>query len=178
MFKTLLSIGLLTASSGFAISSHAKENNFPVAAVSKSSCSQFANTTQPFILVLDKDDVLLDSISQCAKEAKLIGASISGLGQLHNPTLAYFSSDPNAKPSLTTLSGYYELAGLNGNVSVNGDQYYTHAHASLADKNFRGIAGHINQAKVGLTVEITIIPFSGSLQRSVDPKTGFGPIVH
>lgn len=122
-------------------------------------------------------DDLLASITQCAKDAKLMGASISGLGQVHNPTLAYFTSNPNDKPTLTTFPGYYELAGFNGNITNNADKYYTHAHAILADKKFHGIAGHVNTTKVGLTFEITIIPFPASVQRTVDPKTGFGPIV-
>jgi predicted DNA-binding protein with PD1-like motif len=147
------------------------------AVVGKSSCGKLANTAQPFILVLNSGDNLLESITQCAKDAKLMGASISGLGQVHNPTLAYFTSNPNDKPTLTTFSGYYELAGFNGNITNNANQYYTHAHAVLADKQFHGIAGHVNAAKVGLTVEITIIPFPASVQRTVDPKTGFGPIV-
>lgn len=129
-------------------------------------------------MVLDSGDNLLESITTCAKDAKLIGASISGLGQVHNPVLAYFTSNPNDKPTLTKFPGYYELASFNGNVSVNSDKYYTHAHAVLADKKFHGIAGHVNVAKVGLTAEITIVPFSGSVERTVDIKTGFGPLIH
>lgn len=147
------------------------------AAVNKATCGQLANTTQPFILVLDNNDNLIDSISSCAKDAKLMGAGVSGLGQVHDPVLAYFSSNPNDKPTLTTFPGYYELASLNGDITNNGGKYYTHVHAVLADKKFHGIAGHVNVAKVGLTAEIMIVPLSG-VERTVDPKTGFGPIVH
>lgn len=153
--------------------SFASENS---AVVGKTSCSKLADTTQPFILVLNSDDNLLESITQCAKDAKLMGASISGLGQVHNPSLAYFTSNPNDKPTATTFSGYYELASLNGNITNNDNKYYTHAHAVLADKKFHGIAGHVNTAKIGLTAEITIIPFRAHAQRTVNPKTGFGPI--
>ena len=149
----------------------------PSAVVNKASCGRMENTTQPFLLVLNKGDNLLESISQCAKDAKLLGASITGLGQVHNPTLAYFTSNPEDKPTLTTFAGYYELASLTGNVAHNGDHYYTHAHAALADKKFHGIAGHVNSANIGLIAEITIIPLSAPVERTVDPKTGFGPIV-
>lgn len=167
IFITLATTAALAADEG---------KNTP--AVNKSTCGQLANTTQPFVLVLNSGDGLIDSITQCAKEAKLMGASVSGLGQLHDPTLAYFSSDPTAKPALTKFSGFYELASLNGNVTNNSGKYYTHLHTTLADKKFNGIAGHINDAKVGLTAEITIIPLAAPLERTVDPKTGFGPIVH
>lgn len=147
------------------------------AAVDKNSCGQLKNTKHPFILVLSKGDNLSQSINQCAADAELLAASVSGLGQVHNPTLAYFTSNPSDKPTLTTFDGYYELASLNGNITNNANQYYTHLHAALADKSFKGITGHIDSAEVGLTVEVTIVPFAGSVERAVDSETGFGPIV-
>jgi predicted DNA-binding protein with PD1-like motif len=35
----------------------------------------------------------------------------------------------------------------------------------------------VNNSKVGLTVEVTITPLPSTLQRVVDPETGFGSIV-
>lgn len=166
-FFTLSTLGLTT--SAMAAQS---------AAVDKTSCGKLANTTQPFLLVLNSNDDLIGSISQCAKDAKLMGASISGLGQIHDPVLAYFGSNPDDKPTLTTFSGYYELASLNGDITNNNGKYYVHIHAILADKNFRALAGHINSAKVGVTAEITITPFSSTVERTVNPETGFGLIVH
>lgn len=173
--KTLTTVFFVVGTAMTSASAIASENASAV--VGKTSCGKLAKTTKPFILVLNSGDNLLESITQCAKDAKLMGASISGLGQVHNPTLAYFTSNPNDKPTLTKFSGYYELAGFNGNITNNANKYYTHAHAVLADKQFHGIAGHVNDAKVGLTVEITITPFPASVQRTVDSKTGFGPIV-
>lgn len=179
MLKHIVPITLLTLSTTLLFShAKAKENIAPTAAVNKFSCGKLTNPNQPFILVLDSGDELLESITQCAKDAKLVAASVSGLGQVQQPTLAYFSSNPNDKPTLTTFPGYYELASLNGNITNNSGKYYTHVHAVLADKQFHGIAGHVNTAKVGLTVEITINPISDAVQRTVDPKTGFGLIVH
>lgn len=179
---TTLTAALFVFSTTLAISTISLAQNAAAtkdsAVASKSTCSKFTNTTQPFILVLNSGDDLLGSITECAKDAKLKGASISGLGQVHNPTLAYFTSNPDDKPTLTALSGYFELASLNGNITNNDGKYYTHAHGVLADKKFHGIAGHIDSAKVGLTVEITVAPLSASAQRTVDPKTGFGLIVH
>lgn len=159
---------------GFVSMAHAENT----AAVNKSSCNQVANTTKPFILVLDKGDDLLESITQCVKDAKLKSAAFGGIGQVHEPVLAYFTSNPNDKPTLKKFSGYYELASIKGDVTLNGDQYYSHAHVVLADKNFNGIAGHLAKSKVGLTAEITVIPLPEVVERTVDQKTGFGPIVH
>jgi len=169
MLKILLPISLLLGSTAILAN--------PPAAVDKNSCTKLIGSDKPFILVLSQGDDLLAGISACAKDAKLLGASISALGQVHNPTLAYFTSNPKDKPTLTQFDGYYELASLNGNIAKNANGYYTHAHAALADPKFNGIAGHIDNSKVGLTVEVTISPLPSTLQRAVDPETGFGPII-
>ena len=173
MFKNLITTAIITAT---AFAPHVFAQNSVI--TNKANCAKLSDKTHPFILVLDSGDDLLKSIAQCAKDAKLNGASISGLGQLHNPTLAYFTSNPKDKPTTTTFPGYYELASINGNVTTNENGYYTHAHAVLADKQFHGIAGHVDSAKVGLTVEITMVPFTCAATREVDPNTGFGAIIH
>ena len=169
MFKKLLPFSALFVSTAMFASQPA--------AVDKYSCNKLVGSEKPFILVLNTNDDLLSSISACAKDAKLLGASIVALGQLHNPTLAYFTSNPKDKPTLTKFNGYFELASLNGNIAKNEKGYYTHAHAVLANQKFNGIAGHVDNSKVGLTVEVTITPLSSTLKRTVDPETGFGPIV-
>lgn len=175
MLKNVLTTAMLAVST--LIMTTVQAENITSDVVTVASCSKMANSNQPFILELNSGDDLLVSISQCAQAAKLQGASISGLGQLHDPTLAYFTSNPNDKPTLKTFPGYYELASLTGNISANGNSYYTHAHAALADKEFHGITGHVDNAKVGLTAEITITPLSAPVKRTVDAKTGFGPLV-
>ena len=177
MLKNILTTALILISTPAFISAAKAQEKPRLVVVNVSSCEKLANKTEPFILVLNNGDDLLESISQCAKAAKLPGASISGLGQLHNPALAYFTNNPHDKPTVTTFPGYYELASINGNIAANGNNYYTHAHAALADKQFHGITGHVNKAEVGLTAEITIIPFSAPVQRTVDANTGFGPLV-
>jgi len=151
---------------------------FALSAVNVENCKKMENTETPFILVLNMNDHLLENITQCAANAKLNAASVSGLGQLHDPALAYFTSHPEDKPSVKKFSGFFELTNLTGNITNNKGQYYTHVHATLADKNFKGIAGHVDSATVGLTAEITIAPLVSHVEREVDAKTGFGPIVH
>lgn len=168
---SLLSASLLIGSSTLASAA-------TISAVDSHSCKKLSGTDKPFILILNSGENLHESINQCAKDAKLKGASVSGLGQVEKPILAYFSSDPKAKPSLTTFEGFYELASLNGNITNNANTYYTHLHAVLANKKFQGLAGHVNEARVGLTVELTITPLSSTVKRTVDTETGFGPIVH
>ena len=167
----LVSIFIIASNTGFA-------GMQTSSAVNKNNCGTMVNTLQPFILVLDRRDDLIASISQCAKDARLLGASVTGIGQVQNPILAYFDRDPTMPPRLTRFRDVYELAAMNGNITNNANEYYTHLHVVLADMKFRTIAGHLNHAIVGMTVEVIITPFPAVVERSVDKKTGFGPIEH
>ncbi|MDP3559754.1 MAG: DNA-binding protein [Legionellaceae bacterium] len=147
------------------------------AAVDKDSCSKMVNSMEPFILILKNGDNLHEGINKCATDANLTGAAIHGLGQLSDPILAHYSNDPHEKPHFTQFNGIYELISLNGNIARRGNEYYTHLHAVLGNEKFEGLAGHIKDTLVGVTAEITIVPFSKPLERDVDPETGFGPII-
>ena len=56
-------------------------------------------------------------------------------------------------------------------------EYYTHIHAVLGEGTLQARAGHIKEATIGATAELTITPFSKPLERQVNPETGFGPII-
>lgn len=144
-------------------------------AVDQNSCSERINSSEPFVLILKTGEKLHEGIKKCARDAKLMGASIQGLGQLINPAFAYYG--PNAQPHVISLEGTYELISLNGNIAMSQGEYYTHIHAVLGDRTLQATAGHIKEATIGATAELTVTPFTKSLERRVDQDTGFGPIV-
>lgn len=146
------------------------------ASVNKEGCARMKGSERPFMLVLYRGDDLLQSITQCAADATLPAASITGLGQLQQPTLAYFSSNPQEKPTLKQFEGFYELVSLNGDITNNNGKYYTHVHVALGDHDFRAIAGHVNAAVVGMTAEITMIPLPFPVKRTLSGDSGFGLI--
>jgi predicted DNA-binding protein with PD1-like motif len=144
-------------------------------AVDQYSCGERANSPEPFMLILKTGESLHDGIKKCARDAKLIGASIQGLGQFVDPTFAYYG--PNAQPRIIPLKGVFELISLNGNVAISNGEYYTHIHTTLGNEALEAKAGHIKDTTIGVTAELTITPFSKPLERQVDPETGFGPII-
>lgn len=144
-------------------------------AVSQNSCIERINSQEPFVLILKTGDNLHEGIKKCARDAKLIGASIQGLGQFTNPVFAYYGA--NAKSHVIPLEGTYEVISLNGNIAMSQGGYYTHIHAVLGDNTLQASAGHIKEAIIGATAELTITPFSKPLERQVDQETGFGLIM-
>jgi hypothetical protein len=137
-------------------------------AIKANSCAPLKNAQKPFMLVLDKGQRLIESILACANSAKLHSASFSGLGAIENPTLSYYE-DSTKQYKTQTFEGSYELISLTGNITELDGKLIAHAHVALGDERYQLIAGHLNEAMVSITAEITIIPFDAPITRKLNP---------
>lgn len=102
-----------------------------------------------------------------ARERKLPGATLSGLGAVERPHLGYF--DAQKKGYLEKeFEGEFEIASLSGNLgwdAESGDPI-AHVHVAISGPNFLAFGGHLYSAVVSGTVEITVIPVDTKLVRS------------
>lgn len=143
----------------------------PVAMVTTATCDKLINTDKPFILVLKKGENLFEGILHCANTINLKSATISGLGALDEVTVAYYYL--STKQYQTKLfAGMYELIALNGNISFVDGKRFLHIHAALGTETYDVIGGHIMDATVGPSAEISIIPLSATITREYDADIG------
>lgn len=143
----------------------------PISVVDSSSCSKLADTDLPFILIVHKGESLIETILKCAQAINLKAASLSGLGALENPTIAYYNL--NSKEYQNKLfPGDFELTSLNGNLTKAEDEWVAHIHVTLGDEDYRVIGGHLQNAVVSITTEITVIPFQNPIVRKMDADIG------
>lgn len=141
------------------------------AVVDSASCHLLANTDKPFILTLKMGENLFDSLLSCAAKMQLKSAIISGLGALDEVTIAYYNL--STKQYQTKLfQGMYELISLNGNITLVDGKYFVHIHAALGTEEYNVLGGHIMNATVGPSAEISIVPLSNPINREYDTKTG------
>ncbi len=137
--------------------------NIITSAVSVSSCSKH-NAEKPFMLVLEKGEKLVESLVACAEKTQIKSASFFGIGALKNTELGFF--DINQKAYLyKTFPKMYELISLTGNIIKHDEQYIVHAHVAIGDSDYKVTAGHLKEAEVALTAEISIIPFHAPISR-------------
>lgn len=139
--------------------------------VDTSTCAKLAGTTEPFILALKKDENLFAGIVHCAEQVGLKAASISGLGAIDDVTVAYYHLETKKYHS-QLFKGTYELVSLNGNIAIVDGKPFVHIHAALGTEEFNVIGGHIMDATVGPSAEITIIPLAGTIGRKYSEEIG------
>lgn len=126
-------------------------------------------TKKPFMLVLEQGNELIGSIKKIAEKINLSGATVMGIGAITNAKIGYYSLETK-EYEWKIFSEVYELVSLNGNISKYNDEYVVHLHVALGDQNHNIIGGHLSEAIVAVTAEITIIPFNFDITRQHSPK--------
>lgn len=139
--------------------------------VSPDRCATLRGTVDPFMVVLKRGDDVLASLSTCLEEARVMGASIVGLGAIEDPVLGFY--DLAKKRFLRRkFKGIYEVLGIVGNLATSDDGSVTHVHITLGKRNFQVIGGHLFSGRVGVTLELTITPLGQMPVRALDPDIG------
>jgi len=139
--------------------------------VDTNSCHKLADTTKPFILNLHRGENLFQGILNCAEKIGLQSASISGLGALENPSVAFYHLHLKQYDT-KVFDGIFELVSLNGNISFVDNKHFAHIHAALGREDHSLFGGHLMDATVGVLAEITIIPLEGRIERHFIEQIG------
>lgn len=142
-----------------------------ISTVNSNTCYKLKDSNKQFILVLKKGEEINAAIAHCADSAKLNGATISGIGALKDPTLNYYNLKTKQYQD-KKFHGVYELISLTGNITQNKGAHEPHMHVALSNDRFHVFGGHLGEAVIGVTAEITITPLRGKVIKQVDNDTG------
>lgn len=147
-----------------------------ISALDRQVCHQLTDPTEPFILVLHKGENVIESLLDCANTMSIKSAALMGLGAFADPTIAYYRLSTQ-KYEDKTFPGIFELISFNGNLTQLDGKLLAHVHVALGDEHHQVIGGHLKNAIVGVTVEITVVPFKNAIHRKMDNSVGLCLIV-
>ncbi len=123
---------------------------------------------------LDKDDEVIDALTQvCAKE-NLTVAQIQGIGGCESVTVGVFDGEKKVYND-KTVEGLLEMTSLDGNLTCYEGKPYLHLHAAFAyreEGEIKLLSGHLLKAVIGLTGEIVITPANGRIGRKYIEELG------
>jgi len=120
------------------------------------------------VFIFKKGDNFLEEFKKKLKEKNITSAFFYGLGGFMEAELSFYDLEKKEYLKKTFSDGPYEVLNATGNVA--GD--FIHCHATLGDKNYQAIGGHVESATVGGTLELNVVQLEESLQRSPDNDTG------
>ncbi|GEL67464.1 PPC domain-containing DNA-binding protein [Marinilactibacillus psychrotolerans] len=125
---------------------------------------------------IDKDEEILDHIQQICKKENILSGYFQGIGACKEVIVSTYLSEKDDFID-HKKTGMLELVSLMGNISMDDNKSpLLHSHASFSYLNDANepsiIAGHLTEATVRYTGEITIIPVQNKIGRMIDPLTG------
>lgn len=124
-----------------------------------------------YIIRLDDGENIIESLRSLCEQDKITAGFLNGLGAVREAELGWF--DREAKDYRTVhIQEPCEIVSLTGNVSVLDGQPFLHCHIALADGAFGVRGGHLREAVVSATCEITLTRFFDEIGRRRDEATG------
>jgi len=129
-----------------------------------------------YLVVLERGEKVIESLTQFAAEKELLGASISAIGAVENAELGAYVLSKKEYIRKTFSEEIYELIQFTGNLSLKQGKPYIHAHATLGRHDFSVFGGHFFEATVGVAFEADIRPLGVMPTRHHDEKIGLDVI--
>ncbi len=124
-----------------------------------------------YVVRLDAGEKIIETLRALCERDVIGSGFFHGLGAVNDAELGHF--DPaTGDYSWTKLAGPYEIVSLYGNITVVDGKPFIHAHASLCDRTFAARGGHLREAVVSVTCEVTLTRFRDDITRKKDEATG------
>ena len=120
----------------------------------------------------EKDELLLESLTQYAKDNNIKTAEISFIGAVQNVNVMYFNKSKKEYDKHNFEGGHEVLSGL-GNVSILEGEPFVHVHMTVADKNGNAFGGHLDEGtKIWLIEAVIKQPsfFGKGIERHFDDE--------
>ena len=124
-----------------------------------------------YVVRLDAGEKIVETLKALCERDAIGGGFFNGLGAVGEAEIGHF--DPAANDyTWTKLSGPYEIVSLYGNITTVDGKPFIHAHIALGDNTFAVRGGHLKEAVVSVTCEITLTRFRDDIGRKKDEATG------
>jgi predicted DNA-binding protein with PD1-like motif len=124
-----------------------------------------------YVIRLDAGEKIVATLLSFCERQGIGSGFFNGLGAVREAELGHF--DPaTGGYSWTKLAGPYEIVALYGNVAVVDGKPFIHAHAAFGDSGLNVRGGHLKEAVVSVTCEITLTRFKDDIGRKRDEATG------
>jgi len=124
-----------------------------------------------YVVRLDAGEKIVETLKALCERDAIGGGFFQGLGAVSEAEIGHFDPGTN-EYGWVRLSGPYEIVSLYGNITTVDGKPFIHAHIALGDKTFAVRGGHLKEAVVSVTCEITLTRFRDDIGRMRDAGSG------
>ncbi|HVQ44686.1 MAG TPA: DUF296 domain-containing protein [Candidatus Saccharimonadia bacterium] len=131
--------------------------------------ARLSDTT--YALRLERGDDIHTVVQEFCAEHTIANASLTGIGSIENPKLAYYSIETKQFTE-RPLDGIFEVTSLLGNVGLLEGKPLNHVHVTLSDSLMQVYGGHLVSGACSATLEIFLHQYATSFGKQFDDAIG------
>ena len=124
-----------------------------------------------YVIRLDAGEKIVESLRSLCEQDKITAGFLNGLGAVSEAEIGWFDRDAKDYRVLRVQEPC-EIVSLYGNISLLNGQPFLHCHIALGGGAFGIRGGHLREAVVSVTCEITLTRFFDEIERKKDAATG------
>jgi len=124
-----------------------------------------------YVVRLDAGERILETLRGLCERDAIGGGYFHGLGAVGEAEIGHFDPAANAY-SWLEVPGPSEIVSLYGNITTMDGRPFLHAHIALGEGDFGVRGGHLKEAVVSVTCEVTLVRFRDDIGRKKDAATG------
>ena len=133
---------------------------------------KYIKSGSDYIIRIDRGEEILTCLESLAEKEDIRLGSFSGLGAADRVKIGIFLTDIRQYKS-EVYTGDFEIASLFGTVSRKDGKPYLHCHATIGNiTKGETYAGHLSEARISGTCEISLRKLEGEAGRVFDEETG------
>ena len=132
---------------------------------------QFKQDGNTFIIYIEQDESIMETLTQFCKSKDIVNAQISGIGAIKEIDLGAYDLT-NKEYVRQFFNNLWELTSFQGNVILKDNEPFIHAHITMSDHNLDVKGGHLFEAKVGAVGEFILRKIETDGKREYDANIG------
>ena len=124
-----------------------------------------------YALVFESGEEAASGLLVFARDEGLTAAHFTAIGAFQQATLGWFNLVTRDYERIS-IGEQVEVLSLVGNVAVHDGEPKVHAHVVVGKRDGTAHGGHLLEARVRPTLEVTLIETPAHLRREIDEATG------
>ena len=130
-----------------------------------------SKNNQGYVLILDRGENVIESVTNFAKGEGIQNARFSVIGAVDFVSCGYYALDEK-KYYFKQYDKMLEVASATGNIMLKDGQPFVHLHTVFTDTDNSAFGGHVEEMRVGVTLEIMITTLDSQLSRQLNDDIG------
>lgn len=136
---------------------------------------QCKKTSNEYVVVLEKGENVIESLTRFCQQENIQNGHFHAIGAVEYVSCGYYALDEK-KYHFTQYDQLLEVVSATGNIMLKDGAPYVHLHAVFTDTYNNAFGGHVEEMRVGVTLEVMLTPLDSSFTREQDEEIGLSLI--